>query len=279
MKNISSLSGIVIASFLSTSPSAVAADLSIGTFLEPIADIQSQMVSGFKTSGDFGWNYQYDWQFIDQMMKISLDIDLVGDDPGDLVSVWEAGIENIWSNKYDIIDGNFTYPLLFDVNFVDSNADQVVTIHAGAGHTNMTNWFLDESAGWGNEYHDEIAAHEFGHMLGLYDEYEGGAVNPDIDQNIFTDSLMADLKPTQPRHYADILQLLINETSRDLSLAVASLPVPSIIDEPIPVTDFGHTEAPLAETVPEPNITLALGLLSLLMFSLSRKKKSKGVNF
>ncbi|MGB3691679.1 MAG: hypothetical protein WA865_14180 [Spirulinaceae cyanobacterium] len=270
MKNISSLSGIVAASLLGISHNAVAADFNIGTSLEPIANIQSQIVSGSKTSGDFGWNYQYEWEFIDQMMKISLDIALIGDDPGHLVNIWEEGIENTWGNTYDIIDGNFAYPLLFDVNFVNEDADQVVTIHAEAGHTNMTNWFLDLSSSWGEEYHDEIAAHEFGHMLGLYDEYEGGAVNPDVD-NIFTDSLMADLRDTQPRHYEDILQLLIDETSRDLSLALATLSAP-YKDEPTP--NFVHTEAPLTETVPEPNITLALALLSLLMLSIKSKKTS-----
>lgn len=236
---------------------------STGSNLEPIADIPSRTDSGSRTSGRFGWNYQYDWEFINQMMQINLDIDLVGDDPGDWVNVWEEGIENIWSNRYDIVDGSFTYPLLFDVNFVDGDADQVVTVHSGTGSVNMRNWYLDRPSGWDNSYHDEIAAHEFGHMLGLYDEYEGGAVNPDISPNIFTNSIMSDLGFTQPRHYEDILQLLITETGRDLSLALAPRPLP-FMDDPIP--NFGQTEVPPGQPVPEPNATPGLILFGLLMY-------------
>jgi len=30
---------------------------------------------------------------------------------------------------------------------------------------------------------DEVAAHEFGHMLGLYDEYSGPGTDPNADPN------------------------------------------------------------------------------------------------
>ena len=237
--------------------------------LEPIANIPSQTVSGSRTSGSFNWNYQYDWEFINQAMRINLDIDLIGDDPGNWVNVWEQGIEDIWSNRYDIVDGSYTYPFIFDVNFIDGNADQVVTVHSGNGRSNMTNWFLDMPGNWPNSYHDEIAAHEFGHMLGLYDEYEGGAVNPNISPNTFTNSIMADLGFTQPRHYEDILQLLISQTHRDLSLALAPRPLPSM-DTPIP--DFGQTEVPPGKAIPEPSATSGLILFGLLML-LERSRK------
>jgi hypothetical protein len=237
---------------------------------DPIANIFSQTVSGNLTSGDFGWQYQYDWEFLDQEMMISLDIDLIGDDPGNWVTIWEQGIEGIWSNRYNIIDGSHTYPIVFDVNFVDENADHFVTVHSENGRSNMTNWYLDRPGGWDNSYHDEIAAHEFGHMLGLYDEYKGGAVNPDISPNIFTNSIMADLGPAQARHYEDILWLLENEVSRDLSLAFSPLWAYPM-DSPIP--DFHEYVEVASRSIPEPNPVLALLSATVFSFSLLSKPK------
>lgn len=224
-------------------------EIALDNFIVPrsaIANIPSQTVSHHLTSGGFAWDSQFDWEFTNQIMSISLNIDLIGANPGNLVNVWEQGIEGIWSNRYNIIDGIYTYPIVFDVNFVDVTADQVVTVHSGTGRSNMTNWYLDRPGGWDNSYQDEIAAHEFGHMLGLYDEYAGGAVNPNINPNVFTNSIMADLGLTQRRHYEEILQLLSTATSRDLSLALSPLP-PYPMDTPIP--DFGQTEVPPGGTI------------------------------
>jgi hypothetical protein len=248
-------------------------EIGLDNFIVPrsaIANIPSQSVSGHVTSGDFAWDFQYDWEFINQMMSISLDIDLIGANPGNLVNVWEQGIEGIWSNRYDISDGIYTYPIVFDVNFVDGTADQLVTVHSGTGRSNMTNWYPDHPGGWDNSYHDEIAAHEFGHMLGLYDEYAGGAVNPNINPNVFTNSIMADLGPTQIYHYEQILQLLLTETGRDLSLAFSPLP-PYPMDAPIP--DFGQTEVPPGQTIPEP--TSILGLLTVTALGTASTLKKK----
>jgi Ca2+-binding RTX toxin-like protein len=54
----------------------------------------------------------------------------------------------------------------------------------------MTNWYLDRPSGWSNDYHDEIAAHEAGHMFGNFDEYSGGAT---YNGYTTTGTLMSDL--------------------------------------------------------------------------------------
>ena len=96
----------------------------------------------------------------------------------------------------------------------------------------MLNWYTDRPGGWGNEYQDEIAAHEAGHMLGLYDEYNGGAVNP-YTHLITTNSIMADLGPPRERHYQGMLEWLRTKSGRDLSLAQSPLP-PYPLNPPIP---------------------------------------------
>ncbi len=52
------------------------------------------------------------------------------------------------------------------VHWVTTGAYHVVAVHAGSGGTDESNWYTMDP---GN-----IAAHEFGHMLGLPDEYASG---------------------------------------------------------------------------------------------------------
>lgn len=241
----------------------------------PLSDIAATTHSAPIVSGGFAWNSRFDWGFSNQRLMVDVDIDLVGADPGSLASVWEQGIENIFSNRFSIIDGIYNYPIVFDVDFVDANADHTVNVIAGTGRTNMLNWYLDRPGGWDNSYHDEIAAHEFGHMLGLYDEYAGGAVNPNISPNTFTNSLMADLGPTQRRHYLDLLSLLQAQTTRDLSLAFVPFPPPPT-DAPLP--DFGLTEG-VPGVIPEPpSLLIVLSALAFLFAGAGGKRMHNGAS-
>ena len=180
---------------------------------------------------DFGWDSGYDISFVDQTLHIEINIQLVGDDPGAaLRQQWEQGIEDIWSHTFNIADGNYRYPVDLEVNWVSADAHHVVTVHAANGRHNMLNWYTETN--WGAEYQDEIAAHEAGHMLGLYDEYSGGALDPNT-QFTTTNSIMADLGPPRTWHYDQILEWLENGSGRDLSAAPSPLP-PYPFDEPIP---------------------------------------------
>lgn len=215
----------------------------ITTFLRaeepPIENIPKETISNTIQSADLNgdgrpdyiWNSGYDISFVNQVLRIEVNIQLVGDDPGDaLRQQWHDGIEGIWSNKYDIVDGLYTYRIELEVNWVNVNPHHVVTVHRGRGRSNMLNWYTETD--WGPQYQDEIAAHEVGHMLGLYDEYPGGALDPNT---LFTttNSLMADLGPTRSWHYEQILEWLETKSGRDLSLAQSPLP-PYPLDLPIP---------------------------------------------
>jgi len=197
--------------------------------ISPIEDLAKETISDFIISADcngdeepdFGWNSGYDISFVNQVLHIEINIQLEGDDPGVVLKQqWEDGIEGIWSNKYDIVDRNYKYPIKLQVNWVDANPHHIVNIYSGSGYTNMLNWYT--VVNWGAQYQDEIAAHEAGHMLGLYDEYNNGALDPDT---LFTttNSLMADLGPTRDWHYEQILEWLEARSDRDLSLIKSTL--------------------------------------------------------
>jgi len=96
----------------------------------------------------------------------------------------------------------------------------------------MLNWYTDHPSGWPNSYEGVLAAHEIGHMLGLYDEYYGGAVDP---TTLFytTNTLMSDLGPVQERYYSDMLSWLELASGRsNLTLA----PDNGLVPEPASVT-------------------------------------------
>jgi hypothetical protein len=114
----------------------------------------------------------------------------------------ETAIESIWNDKYRIVDtvNNKTYALSVDVTLegypregLPNVFDQAVTVLPQPGdcasrpnaldcRENMINWFVDTT--------DTIKAHEFGHMIGLYDEYVGGAVDKLNNSTLSDDGLM-----------------------------------------------------------------------------------------
>lgn len=74
---------------------------------------------------------------------------------------WQSGIQTKWSNKFACSPG--TPNLTFNVQFVNTNEHHAVTVKAGSGRSNMLEWYEQDN---GN-----TAAHEYGHMLGMKDEY------------------------------------------------------------------------------------------------------------
>jgi Ca2+-binding RTX toxin-like protein len=143
-----------------------------------------------RADGGFAWDVRYDLSFLNNESLTTIKVDLVGDDPGSTAGVWRDGVNTIWNNKAFFSDGNRLYEIKLDFQFVDSGAHQTVNVHAGTGHTNMTNWYLSNPGGWPDHMHDEIAAHEVGHMFGNFDEYAGGATYGGFTT---TGALMADL--------------------------------------------------------------------------------------
>lgn len=125
----------------------------------------------YGTERQLYWNYSYDIGFYDDTLQVDVDIKLDGVVANSVImDMWESGMESMWSTR------RFSVPIVFNVDWVTSDYDQAVTVHSGPGRANITNWYLEPN--WGPTYHEETAAHEFGHMLSLYDEYTGGAVNP-----------------------------------------------------------------------------------------------------
>jgi hypothetical protein len=203
---------------------------------------------------------QYSLEFTDQGdLVANIDIQLTGDNPigpggQDLREIWENGIESAWNGQYDIVDGTQSYPIMLDVDFgaTPGNADFTVSVHNNNGGTpfgvNSLNFCTDDPAGmWTFQDQGIIAAHEAGHWLGLYDEYNPmNNLNPafwplyNANDSILTNfwdlydsqygnplanwqtisapadqtGLMGQLGGMRERYYTNLLDWLIDESGR-----------------------------------------------------------------
>lgn len=158
-------------------------EFGLGTTGEsPIDPIEEQQESGQLDHCD--WHYQYAIGFrSSQELVAHIRVDLVGDAPvgpngEDLTAIWEAGIESAWNGQFEIVDGINRYPIVVDVEWVDTDADYTVVVHSGSGGVNTNNFYTDNPSGHGFDCQGIIAAHEAGHWLGLYDEYNPKNPNP-----------------------------------------------------------------------------------------------------
>ena len=135
----------------------------------------------------------------------------------------------------------------------------VVYVSDETDRWSMTSWFTGSD--WGPDYHEELAAHEAGHMMGLYDEYTVDPKLPDgtldpVTQFKTTNSIMADLGPPRDWHFQTILDWLAGKIDRTLQLAKSNAP-PYPQDPPIPDFQDGFPG------IPEPGTAL-LTLLGAL---------------
>lgn len=228
--------------------------------LNPISP-KRQDVTLETPSGDF--TSQHGIGLTDDFLKISLSIRLIGVDPGeDLKRIWEEGIERIWSNQYNIVSVAGEYPIIMDVKFVDQDEDIIVKVIEGDYlNVNVVEWCTGKPAGWDFSYQDRVAAHEFGHIIGLYDEYYQngrGTLDPD---NPFIDPTMTSIMATpdgmpKERHFQSILEWLEGETGYDMILAQSPLWRPGESGPPV------NDGAPIPE--PASIILLILGGMGLV---------------
>ena len=142
-----------------------------------------------------------------------------------LKPVWESGIEDFWSNKYVVVRGDIDrFPIVFDVTYGGPIFHYGVNVAPGRT-VNMLNWGTEHGAG---ESHETLAAHEYGHMFGLFDEYPGGATNPTgelIDPTSIMGSVAFGAIP-YARHYEGFRDwLAAKDPNEDFTIAQVPEPV------------------------------------------------------
>ena len=155
-------------------------------------------------TGTWGWDYGFDLEIKDGIFKVTGRIKLVargGATFGDVEKKgWKAEIEAIWTRKWrehrkkckrgtgcKCFGGCCLFPVVVECLFVDSGEFAEVEVWNGNPDTHGTDaagdhnkwwnsgtWFMERCGHEGNQA--GVRAHEFGHTLGLYDEYRTGAI-------------------------------------------------------------------------------------------------------
>ena len=237
MKSLNKLSAILVSFALAGSASAA---LTTG----------SENVSGTRTTpaygngdlkdnagnpgpfGPYSWDYSYTRSFDGNKLVKDIEIDFSFDaalgytdaQKADYKKAAESAVEGVWNNKYAIKDTatGKLIPIIVDIT-LSGPFNQKVQVHQGPGRADMTNWYTGDSA--------SVNAHEVGHMMGLYDEYIGGAVDKYPGPTLSDDGLMGlgalSDKPVMYSRYYQQYYDYIKRLNPDGSFILLAVPEPS----------------------------------------------------
>lgn len=170
-------------------------------------------VYGRQLSGRYGWQYGYHIQLDEEKLMVSVGLHLVAAPGVSRVLMdqawleWESEIERVWSNRFAVVSGDKSYPIVIDATVQGTGfKHDVIVLPGGGRRSNELTWHIMDTP--------QTVAHEFGHMLGLFDEYRGGATDPD-GMVYNRDSIMTS-RPvsgkTYPRHYERFRQWVVDNT-------------------------------------------------------------------
>lgn len=174
------------------------------------------------TSDFFRWRVAYDVEIFEGRMIVWRDLDFVprsGQGPVDGATFreWARQIEVVWDNKFYLhrascrryldcdcgIIGCCKYPLR--IYAVRGKQHGPINLWVGAPKQKDADkrdlWWRSHT--WWTEIGEapqQVRAHEFGHLIGCYDEYETGACDPDRRITFSADSIMGYGDLVHPRH-------------------------------------------------------------------------------
>jgi peptidoglycan hydrolase-like protein with peptidoglycan-binding domain len=115
----------------------------------------------------YGMTSRYTWRIVGDEVIVTVKLKFTGLNRPALVAQWFSAIRSTW-NRFDAVNDatGERMAINFDPQSVSGGEDNVVEILPGSGRANAGQWYEEDPDA------DETASHEFGHMIGLEDEYQ-----------------------------------------------------------------------------------------------------------
>jgi len=183
----------------------------------PVSIPRETLSGRLEAENGFVWRYGYDIGFNGKNLVVQVKVNLV---PAGGVTVpmlrqvtpvWEEGIEGIWGHRFVLeTPSGRRYPIVIDVSFRGPSFHHDVIVRPGAGGTDALNWNIQDSP--------ELVAHEFGHLIGQFDEYVKGAQAPNAAM-VDPESIMASNPgvnaKSRARHFDPFRKWFVGKTKTD----------------------------------------------------------------
>ena len=190
-----------------------ASDLGAMTY-KPVENAFETITGRKRTNNGFAWKYGYDVAIQNGDLIVRVSVNLIpagGVTMRELDRVkpsWEEGIERIWSHRFSLKTGSGKqYPIIMDVVFRGPRFHHDVIVRPGSGRSDELNWNILDSP--------ELVSHEFGHMIGMFDEYHKGALAPRgaiIDRASIMTSNPGEGAASHARHYEPFRRWFVSKT-------------------------------------------------------------------
>ncbi len=114
----------------------------------------------------------YDWQLTATQIRVIVKFKFTGENNPTVVQNWFSRIRQDWNvfKAANSADASKSVDIEFDPQIVGSGQHHSVEIKSGGGRDDEGHWYLGATAG--DEESMRMATHEFGHTVGLKDEYQ-----------------------------------------------------------------------------------------------------------
>lgn len=154
---------------------------------------------GWELKKDFEWRSKYEILYRRSELRIRVRMKLTGESATAAhKKVWTDGIANRWNGKFHF-ENDHRLALVFEPIFTDSNPHHKIELHKPPiVRENSSNWYVGPTANADaskppDTTTGDTAAHEFGHLVGLEDEYRLTAA--EFKRLVGRDPTPADLDP------------------------------------------------------------------------------------
>lgn len=117
----------------------------------------------------YGATAKYDWRVTPQQVHVTVKINFTGADKPDAVERWFQSIRSTW-NRFKAVNTATGEELAIVFEPQKAAGHHNVQVIDALGRSNAAQWYTQDSNGVADN--NRMAAHEFGHLIGLRDEYQ-----------------------------------------------------------------------------------------------------------